>query len=84
MTVAEGPTGYLVPPRDPEALAERLAALLRYPRLRMKFGRQGQHRAARLFTWERVAAAIERLYLDVIQSAGVSAADRGGASLSTG
>jgi len=65
MTVADGETGYLVPPRDPLVLADRLALLLRHPRLRKTLGAAGQRRVHRLFTWERVAAAIERLYIDV-------------------
>jgi D-inositol-3-phosphate glycosyltransferase len=66
MTVADGETGYLVPPRDPEALADRLAVLLANPRLRASFGARGRRRVERLFTWDRVGAAIERLYREVI------------------
>jgi D-inositol-3-phosphate glycosyltransferase len=67
MSVADGETGYLVPPRDAAALADRLALLLRQPQLRAKMGKNGQRRVHRLFTWERVVAAIERLYLEVAE-----------------
>jgi glycosyltransferase involved in cell wall biosynthesis len=69
MSVADGQTGFLVPPRDPVALADRLALLIANPRLRMEFGRRGEHRVRRLFTWERVTKAIERLYADGIETA---------------
>jgi D-inositol-3-phosphate glycosyltransferase len=65
MSVADRQTGYLVPPRDPITLADRLALLLRHPHLRRDFGLNAQRRVHRLFTWERVAAAVERLYLEV-------------------
>jgi glycosyltransferase involved in cell wall biosynthesis len=69
MTVADGETGYLVPPRDPPALAASLARLLRNPGLRQQFGERGRRRAQRLFTWERVTASIERLYAEVVRGA---------------
>ncbi len=68
MTVADGETGYLVPPRDPQALADRLALLITHPHLRKKLGESGRKRVQRLFTWDRVGAAIEHLYHEVIES----------------
>jgi glycosyltransferase involved in cell wall biosynthesis len=58
-------TGFLVPPRDPEALASRLVQLLRDADLRSRMGRAGLERARRLFTVDRMveetAAAYGRL-----------------------
>ena len=67
MTVADGQTGFLVPPRDPAALAQRLARLLSDPPLRARFGDSGLRRVHQLFTWKRVTAAIERVYEDVLE-----------------
>lgn len=64
-TVVDGRTGYLVPPNDPVALAERLALLQARPALGERMGRAGLERARKLFTWERVA----RTLLDVYRSA---------------
>jgi hypothetical protein len=36
-------------------------------------GLAGERRVKRLFTWDRVVAAIERLYFDVLQPAKVEA-----------
>jgi glycosyltransferase involved in cell wall biosynthesis len=64
-TVVDGETGYLVPPRDPDALADRLMRLFRDPHLARFLGRQAVRRANALFTWERVASAIARVYDEV-------------------
>ena len=61
-TISDGETGYLVPPRDPEALAERLAFLLTRPDLCRQMGEAARQRVARRFTWERVAADTAALY----------------------
>ena len=68
-TVVDGRTGYLVPPNDPVALAERLAALESHRALGVRMGRAGLARARKLFTWERVTRAL----LDVYESAARSA-----------
>ena len=61
-SVRDGETGYLVPPRDPDAVADRAAQLFRYPKLRAVFGRQAITRVNDLFTWERVAGQIASVY----------------------
>jgi glycosyltransferase involved in cell wall biosynthesis len=70
-TVVDGVTGYLVPPRDPEALAERLAFLQANPVLAQALGRAGVRRVRSLFTWERVADELARVYESVRQGATV-------------
>ena len=65
-TVVDGETGYLVPPRDPDALADRLAHLFRNPDLLGRFGRQAVRRAGAWFTWERVAGEVAGVYAEVI------------------
>jgi D-inositol-3-phosphate glycosyltransferase len=65
-SVRDGETGYLVPPKDPEALAERLAHLYRNPKLLSVFGRQAIRRANDLFTWEKVANSMADLYESVL------------------
>ncbi len=61
-TVVDARTGFLVPPNDPVALAERLALLHDNRALGERMGRAGLHRARRLYTWERVARALLDVY----------------------
>ena len=65
-TVRDGETGYLVPPDDPAAIAERIVHLFRQPRLMTLFRRQAIKRANDLFTWEHVASGVATLYEDVL------------------
>jgi phosphoheptose isomerase len=65
-SVRDGETGYLVPPNDPVALAERAAHLYRHPKLLAVFGRQAIRRVNDLFTWERVGASIAAVYDEVL------------------
>jgi L-malate glycosyltransferase len=60
-TVVEGDTGWLVDPQ-PEAIAERLAALLADPARARAMGSAGRRRVTTLFTSERRAALVEETY----------------------
>jgi glycosyltransferase involved in cell wall biosynthesis len=64
-TVADGVTGYLVPPNDPGQLAERLARLAGDPERRRVFGQAGLRRVRRHFTWRLVADELARVYRKV-------------------
>lgn len=68
-TVVDGQTGYLVPPRDPRALAERLAALHRDPVRAKQLGQQGMRRAYQRYTWRSVAEQIAAIYEVAIDNA---------------
>ena len=65
-SVRDGETGFLVPPRDPDALADRLAHLLGDRRLLQRFGENGLTRVRRAFTWRHVASALSDVYEDVL------------------
>lgn len=61
-TVADGISGFLVPPRDPETLAMRLAALYGNPGRRRSMGAAGLSRVQRLFTWQQVTEKLLGVY----------------------
>lgn len=65
-TVRDGETGYLVPPNNPEVLAERLAYMYNHPTLMSVLQRQATRRANDLFTWQRVTSAVAALYEEVL------------------
>jgi glycosyltransferase involved in cell wall biosynthesis len=60
--VADGVTGFLVPPGDPAALAAKLGELLRDPRLRRTMGEAGRRRMRERFTFAAQAAAYLKLF----------------------
>jgi glycosyltransferase involved in cell wall biosynthesis len=70
--VVDGLTGLLIPPRDPDALAETIAALLRDPDLRREMGRAGRERVAEHFGMARMVEQTERLYTQLLTEKGVA------------
>ncbi|MCA1684633.1 MAG: glycosyltransferase, partial [Planctomycetia bacterium] len=83
-TVRDGETGYLVPPDDPDALAERLARLFRQPELSRRFGVQSYRRANALYTWKRVADAVVDVYQAVVPTQSLPIAAEGGPEVAAG
>jgi phosphoheptose isomerase len=77
-TVRDGETGYLVPPDDPAAIAERIAHLHRNPRLMNVFRRQAIRRASDLFTWRHVANGVAAVYEDVMAAGDPKRRERAG------
>lgn len=60
--VTEGETGYLVPPNDARALAERMASIAADPDARARMGAAGQAVAERRFGLERMVDETAALY----------------------
>lgn len=67
-TVRDSETGYLVPPNDADALADKLAHLYAHPKLLGVFGRQAVQRVNDLFTWKKVAQGLSGLYEQVLMA----------------
>ncbi|MEE2754893.1 MAG: glycosyltransferase family 4 protein [Candidatus Latescibacterota bacterium] len=63
--VKDGKTGLLAEPGDVSSLAEAMRRLIDDPSLRQQLGKHGREWANQ-FTWENVALAQEKMYLDVI------------------
>jgi glycosyltransferase involved in cell wall biosynthesis len=61
-TVADGVTGFLVPPKSPEILASRIAEILTDKVLANSMSEAAIRRANKHFTWERVAYHLKRTY----------------------
>jgi len=64
--VENGVTGFLVPPRDPDALAEALQKLLNDPELRQRMGEAGREKALREFTLDRMLAGTQKVYEEIL------------------
>lgn len=65
--IADGETGYVVPLRNPEALADAILRFYRNPANRQRMGRAARQRVLERYTWERVVAAM-RPHLSAAQN----------------
>ena len=61
-SVADGSTGFLVPPNQPKALAEKIDELVANPALMSAMGKNGLKRVNQLFTWKKIAEQCTELY----------------------
>ena len=66
--VQDGVTGYVVPPRDADALADRIVALLGDPGLRMDMGRRGRAMVERDYSLSRMLDRLEDVYRKVARA----------------
>jgi glycosyltransferase involved in cell wall biosynthesis len=64
--VTDGRNGYLVEPRNPAALAERIGWVLADPDAATRLGEAGRARALSEFTVEKMSDAIESVYADAL------------------
>jgi glycosyltransferase involved in cell wall biosynthesis len=69
--------GLLVPPRDPDALADAMARLIRDPELRRRYGEAGRRLAEREFSAKRVERETLRLYDALLSPTNICAEERG-------
>lgn len=65
--VIDGETGLLVPPGNPQALADALLSLLSDTELARRMGQAGRRRVEQYFTLERMVKENEKLYLELLE-----------------
>ena len=65
-SVADGQTGFLVPPHQPNALAEKIMHLLSDEKMYRAMQKNAIRRVNRFFTWSKVADGVHHLYHEVI------------------
>jgi glycosyltransferase involved in cell wall biosynthesis len=68
--IRDGMPASFVPPREPAALAEGITALLDDPDRRREWGERGRRLAEERYAWPNVAAAVERVYEEVLHQNG--------------
>ena len=68
--VEDGVNGFLVPPRDPAAIADAVLRLVRAPELRASFGKRSRQRAVSRFDLSVVAEHTQSLYRALLQRKG--------------
>jgi glycosyltransferase involved in cell wall biosynthesis len=64
--IEDGKTGWLVPPRDVEALASRLRLLLKNPEQKLGMGAAGQARVRDHFSPTQMIESFARLYDELV------------------
>ncbi|MDB5243181.1 MAG: glycosyl transferase family 1 [Spirosoma sp.] len=67
-TVRDGRTGFLVPPNDPKALAQKLALLLTNAALRERMGQRSRQHVQKHYTWTQVARQTADLYEEIVSN----------------
>lgn len=65
--VINGETGFLVPPKNPRAIAEKTIFLLKNPQKAREMGEKGYLRVKENFTQEKLAREYEKLYEELIR-----------------
>lgn len=65
--VDDGVTGYLVPPRTPEALAARIIELLADEEKRREMGKRGREKTEQQFSIEKYIAQTKKIYDSLLQ-----------------
>jgi len=65
--VSKGETGIIIPPGDPQAIAQATLRLYRDSELRAKMGRAGYERVKNIFAIENQVIALEFLYENMIR-----------------
>ena len=69
--VEDGVNGFLVPPKNPAAIADAVLRLVRAPELRARFGERSRQRAVSQFDLSVVAERTRSLYQALLQGKGV-------------
>lgn len=64
--IKDGETGLLVPPKNPEALAEAIIKLLQDEDMAKKMGKNGRILVEEKYTWDKVAKMTEKVYEELI------------------
>lgn len=66
--VVHGETGLLVPPADPESLAQAIVSLLKDPEQRGRYGAAGRARVTKLFGVDRLVEGTLAVYEEVLKA----------------
>lgn len=65
-SVADGETGWLVPPENAEALAEKISQVYQNESLLHRIGENAIYRVNKYFTWDKVTRQVAALYSRVL------------------
>ena len=66
--VKDGETGYIVDPKNPEQIADKLYELVLDPNKRAKFGQQGRAFVKAHYDWDQNVSQVEQVYKNLIEN----------------
>lgn len=66
-TVIDGETGFLVPAKQPDALAEKIMLLINDDAMMRRMSQAAVNRVSAFFTWEKVADKVRTAYEELIK-----------------
>lgn len=64
--IEDGVTGYIVPPKSSEKIADKLYDLVINKEKRNELGRNGRERVKRLYDWNKNVEKMENIYIDLV------------------
>jgi glycosyltransferase involved in cell wall biosynthesis len=64
--VLDGRTGYIIPPKNPDILAEKINLLVEDPHLRRKMGRAGRERFLSMYSFDAYSSNIQEIFNDLL------------------
>jgi len=66
--IDDGITGYIIPPKDPQKLAEKIVNLVSEEKLRKKMGRKGREKYLRQYSFEAYIRKMDRILTEIADS----------------
>ncbi len=57
--------GFIVEPLDPDSITEALEKIWNGPEMAKQMGKKGRKRVVKLFSWEKVAKDVEKIFYDI-------------------
>ncbi|MFC2166813.1 glycosyltransferase family 4 protein [Acidobacteriota bacterium] len=70
--VLDGRTGYIIPPKNPEILSEKINLLVNDPKLRRKMGKEGKERFNTMYSFDAYSSNVQEILLDLFQTRTIS------------
>jgi len=64
--VEDGNTGFLVEPKNPEQLTEKISYLIDHPEERKRMGNNGRRMVEEKFTWDKITGKIIGIYKNIL------------------
>ena len=65
--IKHGQTGFLVPPKNPDTLAEHILKIINMPQLQNEMGRRARDLVVKKFSWQVISEETLNIYSKLIE-----------------